>query len=510
MEYERIEKVQTGIISPSKLRMKLAGSHHQKKKNGSNSNSSRTSPSRLEDTEFVNNSLLNNLDDEVTSPSLEILPLNQSSCEPKEAMARENVKMQHFPKGESCNSGSIYALRVIEDENLDYDSNASSSSFEFQKEEKQVNNNPATKSLLRPLSSKWNDAEKWIMNKQSVQGGYTKKNGVQSQANRPAAASLVRVAPESANYDYKLPIGKVTETKRIDFCQPILHLGVEKFSFVPSEAHRGRNLVTDSFPESKDLKEVTELDSSYSRSTDDKTAMPGIRSVAMRDMGTEMTPIPSQEPSRTATPAGSTPLRSPISSMPSTPREGALAPTPSDLTIDENSHNKTQLSEEELKVKTRREIAALGMQLGKMNIAAWASQDEQDKKKSSMQNMNGKAIDRIEFKKRANSWEEAEKARHTARYKREVIRIRAWESQKKATLEAEMRRIEAKIEQMRAQAQAKMVKKVAMARQRSEEKRAAAETRKNREAEKIAAQADYIRRTGRMPSSNSFCCGWLW
>ena len=46
------------MISPSKLRMKLIGAHHQKKKGGSNSNSSRTSPSKLEDTEFVKNSLL--------------------------------------------------------------------------------------------------------------------------------------------------------------------------------------------------------------------------------------------------------------------------------------------------------------------------------------------------------------------------------------------------------------------------------------------------------------------
>lgn len=48
--------MQTGMISPSKLRMKLIG--HQKKKDGSNSNSARTSPSKLEDTEFVRNSLL--------------------------------------------------------------------------------------------------------------------------------------------------------------------------------------------------------------------------------------------------------------------------------------------------------------------------------------------------------------------------------------------------------------------------------------------------------------------
>lgn len=62
---------------------------------------------------------------------------------------------------------------------------------------------------------------------------------------------------------------------------------------------------------------------------------------------------------------------------------------------------------------------------------------------------------------------------------------------------------------MKARAQAKMVKKIALARQRSEEKRAAAEARRNRDAERTAEQADYIRQTGRMPSSNHICCGWF-
>lgn len=68
---------------------------------------------------------------------------------------------------------------------------------------------------------------------------------------------------------------------------------------------------------------------------------------------------------------------------------------------------------------------------------------------------------------------------------------------------------QAQVEQMRAHAQAKMVKKIAMARQRSEEKRAAAEASRNREAEKTSAQAEYIRQTGRIPTSQFVCCGWL-
>lgn len=142
----------------------------------------------------------------------------------------------------------------------------------------------------------------------------------------------------------------------------------------------------------------------------------------MRDMGTEMTPMTSQEPSRTATPVGSTtPQRSPTSSIPSTPRRGGPTSTPfenatgKDLQFPVGS-NERQLSEEEMKVKTRREIAALGVQLGKMNIAAWASKDEQEKNKSSAQNTKQEELERIEFEKRAALWAEAEKSKHTARF----------------------------------------------------------------------------------------------
>lgn len=137
----------------------------------------------------------------------------------------------------------------------------------------------------------------------------------------------------------------------------------------------------------------------------------------MRDMGTEMTPIPSQEPSRTATPVdATTPIRSPTSSIPSTPRRGEPAPTPTENCIDNASQNSTEnnkkeLSEEELKMKTRKEIVALGVQLGKMNIAAWASKDEKDKSEA-----EAAEVARMEYAKRAAAWEEAEKSKHSARF----------------------------------------------------------------------------------------------
>lgn len=150
-------------------------------------------------------------------------------------------------------------------------------------------------------------------------------------------------------------------------------------------------------------------------------AGPNVRSVSMRDMGTEMTPIPSQEPSRTATPVGATtPIRSPISSLPSTPR-GTPTSTPAEYSIDCELGSSTEngikkLSEQELKLKTRKEIAALGVQLGKMNIAAWACKDEKNKNALVAENTKLEELQRIEFEKRAAAWEEAERSKQTARF----------------------------------------------------------------------------------------------
>ncbi|RQO85778.2 hypothetical protein POPTR_001G358600v4 [Populus trichocarpa] len=538
MDYERIHKVQSGIISPSKLRMKLVGPHHHRKKDGSNSNSSRTSPSKLQDNEFVKNSLLasdfGDFGEEVAALGLEVASVNFPSeavldlCQadlpmetvPKEIGDAGRVKMQPFSKCEKGNSSAVHPVRTVEDENLDYDSNASSSSFEFHNERSV--NNQFSKRFSRPMSSKWNDAEKWIMKRQNVQPNYVKKNNnLHNQANRNPVTSVDRVAPALSNYDPRSSYSRVADTKLIDFCLPSYQQAFEKFSFIPpgsltiSGQENGVDTLVDRCAQSTDLKEVDQRELSCTKiSTQDSAVVPVVRSVCMRDMGTEMTPVTSLEPSRTATPVdATTPLRSPTSSIPSTPQRRAPAPTTTDhCSNDDTQHatgnGKIELTEQELKLKTRREIEALGVQLGKMNIAAWASKNDQQKHASSLETTEMEN-EQIEFVKRAAAWEEAEQSKHTARYKREEIKIQAWESQRKVKLEAEMRRIEARVEQMRAQAHAKMVKKIAMTRQRSEEKWVAAEARKNQDAERTAAQAEYIRQTGRMPSSNYICCGWF-
>nr|XP_043621229.1 uncharacterized protein LOC122592961 [Erigeron canadensis] len=515
MEYERIHThklSQVGIISPSKLRMKLMG---QRKKDGgsSKSNSARTSPSKLEvdDSDFVNNSLLASNSEEVSSMGISSITFDSSQVDQGRGQAKDNpketrLKPHQFQKMDCSSSSSVHPIRSLDDENLDYDSNASSSSFEFHKGERS-NHNAISRSLLRPMSSKWNDAEKWIINRQNMQN-HNLKNSMQNRANRGGLVNGNRGSSES-----------VSSVKRVDFCQPTLQTRTEKFSFTTSGLQHlpvsgqsnGGSESINPCPESKDLEEVDTRESSCGPSSHEENAgCHEVRSVSMRDMGTEMTPIPSQEPSTTSTPIGATtPIFSPNSSIPSTPRRGPTS-TPVEHTNSDESRYPKELTEQEVKLKTRKEILQLGVQLGKMNIAAWASKEDMEKNMSSVEadNLAEESL-RIEFEKRAAAWEDAEKSKHNARFIREEIKIQAWESQQKAKLEAEMRRIEAEVEQRRANAQAKMLKKITLTRQKSEKKRAAAEAQKNKQAARAAAQAEYIRQTGRIPpSSPNSCCGW--
>lgn len=137
-----------------------------------------------------------------------------------------------------------------------------------------------------------------------------------------------------------------------------------------------------------------------------------MQSASTRDVGTEMTPIASHEPSRTTTPLGSmTPVRSPKSSTPSTPERGASA----NAENFRGKNSKNEMSERELRLKTRKEIAALGIQLGKMNIASWASKEELESSSQIAETIDSDHLTR-EFEARAEAWEEAENSKHTARY----------------------------------------------------------------------------------------------
>ncbi|GJN01728.1 hypothetical protein PR202_ga19014 [Eleusine coracana subsp. coracana] len=222
-----------------------------------------------------------------------------------------------------------------------------------------------------------------------------------------------------------------------------------------------------------------------------------------------MTPIPSQEPSRTATPLGSmTPTRSPNCSIPSTPVGGRSTTSPGEENTDDVPYfNRkgaaNELSETEMRLKTRQEIAALGIQLGKMNIATWASKEELEL--VSAPTIADLEKIRKEYAARAAAYEDAENSKHTARFKKEDVKIEAWESQR-GKIESEMKRIEEHAERMRSEAMAKMAEKLEMTRRMAEEKRASANARMNQQAAIAVQKAEKIRQTGRVPGSSILCC----
>ncbi|XP_020092787.1 uncharacterized protein LOC109713202 [Ananas comosus] len=430
MEYERIHKVQVGAISPGKLSMRLFGSHHIRKQESAN-NSSRASPSKLDDTECSRKSLLAEDPDETYKLK------DNGNASP--LIAVENSEAS----SEALSGVSTVEFARSSEEDGNMNDNRNSYNFEFQREKRGIQHS-VVGSFIRQVPSKWNDAEKWIVNRHIIYSNpnVSKRTASESRGTCQVTSNLVRVAPEFASAERK--------------------------------NHRVQKTVTSAE-----------------------------QSVSTRDIGTAMTPTASQDPSRTNTPIrATTPAFSPPSSLPSTPKRARRISTPSE----ENVHNQKKVctadsSERELQLKIRREIAALGLQLGKMNIASWATKDELMQASPSIASTNADCVAKMEFETRAVAWQESQKSKYTAKHKHDEIKIQAWESHQRAKFEAKMRKVEARAEQMKARAQQRMVEKLTKTRLKVDAKKATLDARRDRQVVRLARQVEKIRQTGHVPSS---------
>eukprot|EP00257_Ricinus_communis_P016298 XP_015574436.1 uncharacterized protein LOC8275344 isoform X2 [Ricinus communis] len=493
MDYERIEKPPGGGFSPGKLRTMLLGVEKKRKQEEDEFDSAynfRSQPSHLHH-QTAGSSSDTCKDVDVVSELPDCSTSTTADSMGAQMLADARSKDQSFANSR---------IRSQDDSSSEYDSghdttSVSSTSFEFQKTERSTQRVPLAP-FSKPAPSKWDDAQKWIasptatrpkIGQNQVQGGQgiaSRKMGNAAYMSRQSSTKVVVEVPEQKMVAFEEP-----DTKCVDSNQSKKESGVQKFVSWEAESHP----IPDSY-----AKPVLMIENSVGESA--------TRSVSMRDMGTEMTPIASQEPSRNGTPVrATTPIRSPNSSRPSTP--GRDAPASSPINPSNNHLNQTkELTEKELQMKTRKEIIALGTQLGKMNIAAWASKEEEDKDAStSLKTLPAEQPTKSVIDTRAAAWEDAEKAKYMARFKREEMKIQAWENHQKAKTEAEMRKIEVEVERMRGRAQDKLMNKLAAARHKAEEKRSAAEVKRSRQAAKTEQQAEYIRRTGRVPSSFSLC-----
>ncbi|KAK8968048.1 hypothetical protein KSP40_PGU004322 [Platanthera guangdongensis] len=553
MDYERIHKVQMGVISPSKLRMKILGAQNIKRHQGGSS--SRASPSKVEDTECAKRNLLTGeLDEEDVPTDFSATSINTKSSKSEvstkefsgnregnqcETSSEDSVTRKSsdtkYSRNQNNNRNSsqqiqhgsnftTQSMRHQEEVGNGYDSghdNASTSSFEFHREDN-INHHPIISPFYRNVPSKWNDAEKWLVSRQTMQTNVLKKNFAYHQCNRPLNSSWARLTPKFMITDQKISLKQSVESN------PNSLNKADEFSFVSRCLHStsiSSNISSSCFtnpsqdscdsvslgrlPKELDHQGVSVLETCLSKNSD-----VGVKQqISMKDVGTEMTPSSSQDPSRMGTPIENlTPSRSPIASIHSSP--GRLMTVGISRNRKEKDgqkdSNKIDLSEKELQLNARREIAALGLQLGKLNIASWAG------KKAESTSVSPKSSDeeeklRKEYEARAKAWEEAVKAKRRARYEEEEIKILAWESHQREKYESRLRKAENRAIKMRSQAEAAMAEKLRKTEQTVEKKRARAEAKKKRQASRASQQAERIRRGGRAPPShlNSCCSCWF-
>lgn len=334
-------------------------------------------------------------------------------------------------------------------------------SFEFHKgcANKGSHNRSVLSSLSKPTPSKWDDAQKWLVGSSS---GGDPNHG--------------KSKPRISNAEDQRLIAAVPQWGR-DSCDNALE----------GDAYGGPETMNQDEGETKKI----DCDESFWRINKPmEDPLSAMRSVCVRDMGTEMTPIASQEPSRTGTPLRATTptVGSPISSRSSTPDRCCLG----SQTIET-----CQMGASPLEGRNESIIFT------KTNSTGWLMTDGQrsDNCKTHEKNKLEQSRKPNFLETRAIAWDEAERAKYMARYKREEVKIQAWESHEKRKAEMKMRRMEVKAERVKARAQERLTNKLASTRRIAEEKRANAAARMNEQAMRTSERADYIRRTGHLPSS---------
>ncbi|XP_057541444.1 uncharacterized protein LOC130820190 isoform X2 [Amaranthus tricolor] len=504
MEYERIERHQKGGgLSPAKLRSMLMGVEKKRRE------------------------LLGEMDSSCSLRS-QHSGLDDSGCDYSESYKDVDVVREFVECSTTTTTDITY--RKSKDQNVvssrvrlneefeEYYANGhdngglSSSVFEFQKAE-HGNTKVLAAPFSKPAPSKWDDAQKWIASPTSnrpkaglLRGSQgARKTNIFGHGDRKAATKVVLEVPEEKLVAFEEPEMKRMDsslTKKVNGTQKMVNWESDPYP-LPDSHGKLPHMIENSVGES-----AIHLSQHDSFNTAQTSIPPTAftRSVSMRDMGTEMTPIASQEPSRTGTPVKvKSPVHSSNSSRSSTPKRGHLSAAQTNMINDSLTLQRNHLSEKEMQMKTRKEILEMGVQLGKVNIAAWASKDDEERTSPAVNTIAGEQVSKSVVERRAEAWEDAEKAK----FEREEMKIQAWENHQKAKTEAEMRKIEVEVERLRAKAQDKFANKLATTKHKAEEKRAAAEMKMNKQASKTEKQAEYIRKTGEIPSkfsSWSCCC----
>ncbi|KAK1576994.1 hypothetical protein Q3G72_018170 [Acer saccharum] len=390
-------------------------------------------------------------------------------------------------------------------------SSSSAISFEFHKGNGANRSSSHHRTALgKPTPSKWDDAQKWLVGLSRGGGGGGEKNQSKPRNSNADDRRLIAPVPQK-DQDYFSSDDNAGEEERNGRCIDAMatHYDVET-----------KNVDCD--------ESVWRINKAAEKSN----STSAVRSICVRDMGTEMTPIASQEPSRTATPIRATTpaARSPITS-------GSSTPVRCQHGLQGNESYQTALPSTE----SRGEVGVAGRGSGGTRRYG----DESNTSKIAENNDSDQARKLNNLESRAIAWDEAERAKYMARskyatvfeivgrfshivtghtslgierdaantvclkfrvgrYKREEVKIQAWENHQKRKAEMEMKKMEVKAERLKARAQERLTNKLAATRRIAEEKRTNAEAELNEKAVRTSERADYIRRTGHLPTSFTF------
>jgi hypothetical protein len=237
------------------------------------------------------------------------------------------------------------------------DSSSTNSSYTNYKPRNNHHQNKVLNSRTKPTPSKWDDAQKWLV---GFSGDHN--NG--------------KTRPRNSNADDRRLLASLSQNGRHS-CSSLE--GAFDYGFILPIGTNSMNM---------DEGETKKIDCESTISTVLEASPVVAQSICLRDMGTEMTPMASKDPSRTGTPLrASTPvIRSPISSRSSTPGRRQ-----------EGQQNVTY----PVGMKNGGGLCKANGEVGECN----GLEDN-----GSVEKVNPNSLE-----SRATAWDEAEKAKHMAR-----------------------------------------------------------------------------------------------
>ncbi|XP_028796252.1 uncharacterized protein LOC114751749 [Neltuma alba] len=283
------------------------------------------------------------------------------------------------------------------------------------------------------LSSKWEDAEKWVIGSHGSPARTTKILSTSSSSS--SAFSKIRTSCDN--------VFKVRNT-------------ADDFSEQPRATQEKVFRAVSSLQISPATLDHHEVPSPTDMMLQDKfTEKKGSNFPNFRDSGTEMTPLGSSTTSRCHTPfKSSSPARHNTPANRSAPYSNVSCCT-SDLIQLEECH-----------------FAKL--QLGTKFDSNWSSREEEEEEASKSLRHDAYQTQKADSDAIAAAWQENEKTKSCLRYQIEEAKIRAWTNLQSAKAEAQLKKLEVKIQKMRWKQEEKVMKRMEVVKRKAEEWREAA------------------------------------